>query len=131
MDGKGYGEGEIHRAESGDQWVCQEGQFMPFLETATTSVTTSSSSTTSATTSTSSTTPAPTTTTASHMSFCELLRGGYLYLETSEMTWDDARANCKEKGGDLLVTTDLDDLENYMEDSDITSETLDFSSTPR
>lgn len=131
MDGKGYGEGEIHRAESGDQWVCQEGQFMPFLETTTTSVSTSSSSTISATTSTSSTTLALTTTTASHMSFCELLRGGYIYLETSKMTWDDARTSCKERGGDLLVTTDLDDLESYMEDFDITSETLDFSSTPR
>ncbi|XP_050707180.1 C-type lectin lectoxin-Phi2-like [Eriocheir sinensis] len=120
MDGKGYGEEEIHRAETGDQWVCQEGQFVPFLETTTTSTTTSASSTTSTTTSTFSTTPAPTTTTASHMTFCELVKGGYIYLETSEMTWDDARASCRERDGDLLVTKDFDDLEEYMENFDIT-----------
>lgn len=111
MDGRGYGEGEVCRAESGRLWVCHGSQCVPFLET----------STTTATTSPINTTRAPTGRT-DPMTFPELLGAGFVYKEASEMTWDDARANCRNRGGDLLVTSDFDGLEHYLKDYDMEGE---------
>lgn len=51
---------------------------------------------------------------APNVTISQLEEKDCIVLVSQEMEWQDARNNCKEKGGDLLVTRDLEGLKSFL-----------------